>query len=327
MTAPRPRLAAAVLFLLLAGGCARGGAEGDDAGAGAPVVPVRVAALAEREFRPATTAPGQWRAANELVAAAPFAAYVDSVRVEVGDAVKRGAVLATLTTRESRAAVLGARQLVAAASDPATREQARRALAQAERDLVHVPLLATAGGTVVRRSATNGSEVTEGSEVVALVAADALIFEAHVPAADAAHVSAGDAVHVEMEDGTVLDARVRRALPQTSAADQAALVWLAPARPAPAAWLNRFGTAHLAVGAPHTAIGVPDSAIVSDDLTGVLRLAIIDAHAVARWRDVRLGLASGGWHELLAPALAAGTRVVISGQRGLPDSTKVSIEP
>jgi len=318
---------AAALLAAAAASCGHDADDAREAPEAAPVVPVRVAALARVTFHDAVSAPGQWRSANELVLAAPFPAYVESLRVEVGDAVVRGQTVAALVTRESRAAVLGAQQLVASAADPAARAQAERALAQARRDLVRMPLVAPAAGTVVLRSAAPGSELAEGAEVLAIVSPQDFVFEAHVAARDAARVRAGQSARIVMEDGTALDATVRRALPQTSAADQAALVWLAPARPGVPGWIGRFGTASIAAGGSRTAIGVPDSAIVSDDLTGTMRIAVVGAGQVARWRDVTLGLAEGGWHELRSPVLAAGTLAIVSGQRGLPDSTRVSREP
>ncbi len=326
MTARLRALAPLALALLAAVSCARSPAGDRDEDA-APVVPVRAVPLAVRPFRESAAAPGQWRATAEVVVAAPFAAYVESLRVEVGDLVPRGAVLGLLTTRESRAAVLGAEQLLASASDPLAREQAQRALAQARRDVVRVPLVATAGGTVVRRTATAGAEVAEGAELLALVSAQSLRFEAHVPERDAPRLAPGQPAEVAMEDAPQVAASVARVLPQTSAADQAALAWLVPARAVPAAWLNRFGTATIVTGATRRALAVPDSALVSDDLTGALRVATVGAGGVARWVTVRVGLASEGAHELLSPALPAGTRVIVSGQRGLPDSTRVTLQP
>jgi multidrug efflux pump subunit AcrA (membrane-fusion protein) len=323
--ATRAVLAALAAASIAATGCGRHAAD-DDASEPAPVVPVRVARLESRSFREQVEASGQWRASSELAVSAPFAAYVESLRVEVGDAVERGGTLATLVTRESRAAVLGAEQLVAAAAEPAERAEAERALRQARRDVVRVPLRAGGAGIVVRRAASPGAEVAEGAELVAILAPQALIFEAHVPAREAARVAMGDSARIEMEGLPALAATVRRRLPQTSATDQSALVWLAPARTVAAALQERFGTAAIATGAPRRALAVPDSALVEDDLTGEVRIATVGGD-VATWHAVRLGLAAGGWHELLAPELTAGTRVIVSGQRGLPDSTHVAIEP
>jgi len=91
--------------------------------------------------------------------------------------------------------------------------------------------------------------------------------------------------------------------------------------------LGRFGTAAIEAGAEHRAVLVPDSALVEDDLTGEIRLARVAPGSIAVWTPVRLGAAQPGHHELLAPALPPGTAVLVRGQRGLPDSTRVRVEP
>jgi multidrug efflux pump subunit AcrA (membrane-fusion protein) len=326
-TPPPVRSAVALAAMFVALACASC-ADRDAApeAAGSPVVPVRVAALASRNLHDEIIATGQWRTTHELVVAAPFGAYVESLSVEAGDPVERGRVLGMLVTHESRAAVLGAEQLVASADDRAGKAEAGRALAQARRDLVRVPLVASAGGTVIRRTAARGAEVAEGAELFALAPRQSLVFEAHVPAADAARVRPGQAARVLMEDGTSVVARVTRRLPQAGAADQSALVWLESPAP-PASAIDRYATSRIVTGGERHAIAVPDSALVEDDLTGEVRIAVVSAANVATWTTVKLGPADGAWRELLFPTLPAGTRVVTSGQRGLPDSTRVSIAP
>jgi hypothetical protein len=136
-------------------------------------------------------------------------------------------------------------------------------------------------------------------------------------------VRAGQAAMVTAPGTPARPARVQRLLPAASAADQAVLAWLAPLEPAGAPGLGRFGEAGIVVGAPRTAMAVPDSAVVEDDLTGERRVAVVGADGRARWTAVTLGTAAAGWHELLRPALPAGTRVIVEGQHGLPDSTRV----
>ncbi|HVP14595.1 MAG TPA: hypothetical protein VMS88_03565, partial [Terriglobales bacterium] len=88
-----------------------------------------------------------------------------------------------------------------------------------------------------------------------------------------------------------------------------------------------FGSATIVTGAPRRAPAVPDSSIVEDDLTGQRRVALIDRANRLRWEPVALGQAEGGWHELLSPRLAAGTRVAVEGQLGLPAGTRVQPRP
>src|SRR5206468_1797345 len=104
---------------------------------------------------------------------------------------------------------------------------------------------------------------------------------------------------------------------------QSTVVWLAPGRGAPRPQLQGSGTATITIGGVRQSQAVPDSAVVEDDLTGETRIAIVAAGSRAVWTKVSLGAAAGGWREIRSPALPAGTPVIVNGQRGLPDSTRV----
>ena len=320
------RLRLLTLALAVAG-CAPRGESPAAENESAAVVHVRVAAVEERAIPSEITAPGQWRAVNEIAVTAPFAAVVESLRPHAGDRVEAGETLGLLVTRESRAAVRGAELMLRQARDPAAHAEATRALELARHDLVRVPLVAGGSGLVIRRSAEPAAEVAEGGELLAIVPERDLVFEAHVAPAEAGRITAGRPARIAMEGLAPVAATVLRRLPGAGAGDQTALILLSPRGRAPEGTLDRFGTAVIETGAPRRALAVPDSALVEDDLTGEIRVARVDSSGLAIWTAVRLGAAASGWHELLAPALAPGTALVISGQRGLPDSTRVTSRP
>jgi hypothetical protein len=316
----------ALLTALAVSGC--GGRAADEAEPPVrPVVPVRVERLEERSLRAVVTTQGQWRISDSLTVSTPFRAYVEALRPRAGDHVTQAELIGTLVTYESRAALNGAEILVRQAATPAERDEAERALRLAQRDLVRVPLVAASAGTVLRRSVEPGSEVAESAELLTLVPEGSIIFEAHVPRAEADQVALGARAQVAMEGGGIVETRVQRRLPQSNESDQSALFWLAPLTKEPFGVLGRFGSATVETGAEHRAVLVPDSALVEDDLTGVVRLARVVSGDVAVWIPVRLGAAEDGRHELLAPALPPGTLVLVRGQRGLPDSTRVRVSP
>ena len=319
---------AAMLLALILSGCSH--PAGDEDGEGTTTdaeVPVRLARLELRRFEDAVEAPGQWRSAGERIVASPFSGVVDSLRVQVGDVVHAGQLVGTLTTLESRALLKGAALMAREAGDAAARAEAERALEIARRDRVHVPLASPAAGVVVRRSAEPESQVAEGAEILAIAPTDRLVFEARVAARDAPRIRTGQAAEVREEGAPPRAAVVQRVLPATDSADQTTPVWLSSAGGAGPPRLGRFGTASIAVGAPREAPAVPDSAVVEDDLTGETRVAVIDAASRSHWTQVELGTSSGGWRELRSPRLVPGTRVVVEGQRGLPDSTRVKAGP
>jgi multidrug efflux pump subunit AcrA (membrane-fusion protein) len=56
-------------------------------------------------------------------------------------------------------------------------------------------------------------------------------------------------------------------------------------------------------------------------------VAVVGADGKAHWIAVTPGLSQGGKTEIAAPLLAPGTRVITSGQVGLPEGTPVAVSP
>ena len=329
MKGPFPLLAVVALALALVlpgcGGPSSGGDEAGEASSG-PVVTVRAGTVSVQRFADTVIATGQWRSSGDVVIAAPFACTVESLQPHVGDTVAQGQRLGWLVTRESRSALRGAELLREQARTPTESTEAGRALVLARRDLVRVPLVSPRAGIVTRRAAEVGAEVNEGTELITLTPREALVCETHVPAAMASRVRVGQQATLR-EDGAseIHRARVQRVLPSVSAVDQSRLVWLAPEGFSPPPALDRFVTATIEVGPPRDALAVPDSAVIEDDLTSATQVAVIGADGTANWTTVTLGAHAEGRRELVSPALPAGSRVIVVGQRGLPDHTRVKV--
>jgi len=311
--------------LVLAAGCSRR-SEGNDEDAVAAVVPVRTAAVEARTFTDAVEAPGQWRSSGDVSLPAPFAAVVESLGPKLGDRVAAGDTVGMLVTRESRSAVRGAELLLREAHDPAARTEAERAAALARRDLVRVPIVAPRTGVVTKRDAEPGGEVGDGAEVLAITPIEGIVFEARLPAAAAQLVRTGMTGVVRTVGEPDREVRVTRVLPAASASDQATLVWLAPMGGA-TPLLDRFGTAAMKTSGARQSPAVPAAAVVENDLDGSARVVVVGADSTATWTPVRLGASAEGWRELVGGTLAPGALVVVEGQRGLPDRTRVKPQP
>jgi multidrug efflux pump subunit AcrA (membrane-fusion protein) len=318
-----PYLLAAGVALGTLAGCQRGGDP--PAASEPPTVAVRARTLKLRVFDEVVTAEGRWRSTGEIVITAPFAGGVDSLLVQLGDQVAAGQTLCRLVTREAQAALRGAALLAAEAHDGFGRDEADRAAELARRELVRVPLSAPRAGTVVRLSTATGGGVAESAELMAILPADAIVFEAHVSSAEAPRLRIGQRATIEEEGHPARAAALQRILPAAGAGDQSTLVWLRAMPDGAPPVLDRFGTALITVGAQRRALAVPDSAVVQDDLTGETRIALVTPGGQAVWTRATLGLGSAGWHELVAPVLTPGSQVIIDGHRGLPDSTRVKV--
>jgi len=287
---------------------------------------VHVARVESRSFLETVEAPGQWKASVETVLPAPFEAVVESIAVGIGDSVRRGEVLAWCRTAESDAVLRGAEMMKRQANDARGIQDAEKALAEARASIVHVPITSPANGTVLRRQVDAGSRLGPGSELLAIVTDDALVFEVRVPVSESAGIRPGMESTVSDGDGSVRSARVRSSLP-TSGGDQSTLVWLRPVAPPERPALGRFGTAVIFTGRNITALAVPDTAVVEDDLTGASRIAVLDSSEVVRWVSVRLGPRADHARAVTGAGVKQGTLLVVDGLRALLDGMHVAVRP
>ena len=131
---------------------------------------------------------------------------------------------------------------------------------------------------------------------------------------------------IEDGAGPPLAARVLTLLP-AAGGDQTVLAWLRPLARRDRPDLGRFGVARIRLGDRVSGLAAPDSAIVEDDLTGAHRVATVDSAGRVRWVVVKLGPRDGTLRGVEGDRLAAGTRVIVQGQRALADGAEVSAGP
>ena len=323
-------LSAALQIGLLAGcGSKKGGSpQGADPDTSAePAALVKVGTLSQRTFGDEITVSGQWKSGGDLLVAAPFEGVLESVSVRPGDHVAAGATLAVLVTRESDAAVRGAELMVRSARDATERAEAARAVALARGERVRVPVVASRSGVVTHRAAEPGAQLAQAAEILTLVPDQAIVFEARVPPRDAPRLKRGQRAIVIEEGPVTRTARLDRILPAAGSGDQTTLCWLVRDGGGKPPSLDRFATARITLGPPHAATAVPDTAVVEDDLTGTSRIAVLGPDSHITWTVVTLGPRQQGFRELQKPPLPLTTSVVIEGQRGLPDHSRVRVAP
>jgi RND family efflux transporter MFP subunit len=194
------------------------------------------------------------------------------VRAQVGDAVRRGQVLAVFATElaeadlaQQRAALAEAEAMLVEASANASRarelqptgvwsaqqtqalftaertaaarvEAQRAALAAQQARLKQAQVLAPDNGIISARMATVGAVVPAGQELFRLIRQGRLEWRAEVAAADLAQIKAGQTVRVAPVGAPPLPGRVRIVAPTVDLATRNGLVYvdLLPAAAAPA---------------------------------------------------------------------------------------------
>jgi multidrug efflux pump subunit AcrA (membrane-fusion protein) len=291
-------------------------------------VPVRAGAVAPADFTETIVCPGKTAAMSQQKVRTPFAGTLAELRVTDGDSVRRGEILGSVVARDSEAALAGAREMERGAATPGEKNDAARAVALAQKNLVRSPLRAAADGAVVSHTAAAGDRLAEDAEILTIAESGSIVFSADVPQPKLARVHASEAAAVALEGRTApLTGVVHDILPAGSATDMTIPVRIDFRPPPPALPLGVFGQATITIGQRRGVAAVPSGAILRDDVTGVSRIALVTAQGKAHWIAIVPGLSDPARTEIVSPPLSAGQRVVVSGQVGLPEGAALSLQP
>lgn len=233
------------------------------------------------------------------------------VRVNIGDSVRAGQVLAVFDAEsiqadvaQARASLMEAEANAADASGNAERartlqatgamstqhinqfvtgeltakakvEAAKATLAAQQLRLKRTQLLAPDNGIISARNATVGSVVASGSELFRMIRQGRLEWRAEVTSTELGRLHPGTIARVTAANGTVLQGRVRMIAPTVDPQSRAALVYVdlpaSPAKSAPAK-AGMFASGEFDLGVS-LALTVPQQAVVvRDGFSYVFRL-------------------------------------------------------
>lgn len=360
-------VAAAVLIALLAyslsGSKPPGPGPDEKKGAASkPALTVTVTAPEQAMLPVTLTANGNLAAWQEAsVGAEASGLRIAQVRVNVGDRVRKGQVLATFaadTVRadlaQARAALAEAEASAAEAASNATRArslqttgalsasqinqyltaektaQARVQAANAQFQAQQVRLAQTAvhapdDGVISARSATVGAVVPNGTELFRLIRKGRLEWRAEVTSTELGRLSAGTAATVTAASGARLGGRVRTIAPSIDPQSRIALVYVdVEPLPGPAAGSARagmFARGEFELGAVPTLTVPQQSVVVREGFNYVFRLNPDNRVSQVK---VQIGRIAGDRLEI-ASGLAADVRIVATGAGFLNDGDLVRV--
>ena len=331
---------------------------------GANAVGVAKAALTVTAVQPQSIALGLQVNANgniapwqeAIIGAEVNGLKLTDVRVNVGDVVKKGQVLATFSSDTARAELLQVQAAVAeaqatlaeAAANAAralslkdtgalsaqqiaqfttaeTTAQARVAAARANVTVVQVrlnnaQLTAPDNGVISARSATVGAVVSAGAELFRMIRQSRLEWRAEVTSTEVARIKPGTEASITAASGAVMQGKVRMVAPTVDAQTRNALVYVdVPQHPDVKAGM--FAKGVFALGSS-TAMTLPQQALVlRDGFTYALR---IDASNKVQQVKLKTGRRVGDAVEILQGA-KTDERFVATGAAFLADGDTVKV--
>jgi RND family efflux transporter MFP subunit len=329
-----------------------------NAGAAAkPALTVTTTQAQRADLALSVTANGNIAAWQEAIVGAESNGWrLAEVRVNVGDVVQRGQVLATFVAAmaqadlaQGKAAVAEAEATLAEAAANAGRarelqtsgalsaQQINQYLtaertAQARLDalrasakvqqlrLAQTQVLAPDHGVVSARSATVGAVVPAGQELFRLIRQGRLEWRAEVPAGELAKIKPGQTVRVLPASGLAISGKVRMLAPTVDAATRNALVYVDLPRPG-AARAGMFARGDFEIGST-TALTLPQAAVLLRDGFSYVFKVGADSKVVQVKVDVGRRV---GESIAITGGLEPGERVVASGGGFLGDGDTVRV--
>jgi len=316
--------------------------EGDDA---KTPVPVEVAAVSEGTVSAYISSTANLVAENEVKVLSEVEGRVLTLRVEEGDWVKNGQVLASLVRDDeqiafkkaqlketnARAAFDRAKELVD--RELISREEfdklsidyeiAGQELAEAEWALKKTTIVAPFSGRVTARMTQLGQHVRPGDELFQVTDFNPLIARIYLPERDVLGLEEGRIVQIRLDaaDQVSFAGRIRQISPVVDTSTGTVKLTVEATEPPKEVRPGSFVTVNIVRETHPEALLLPREAVLRELQKAHVFVAEDD---VAEKRSVTLGLEEGDLIEVIS-GVEAGDQVIVAGQGGLKDGSAVKI--
>ena len=308
-----------------------------------PAVPVRTASVASVRLALMTEAPATVRPAERAVIAAKLTGTIASLPWGLGQAVRAGELLLSLSAQETEARVRQAQAQLAEANRAAERQRTlvatgvnppdalrdaedrlrftQAAVAEAEAMLAYATVRAPFDGVVTEKHVLPGDLATPGLPLLVLESTQHLRAEGTIPERLAGNLHIGDPLGVTLDDATA--PVVGRIEELSSAADTVSRSLLVKiALPAGTARSGQFVRLQVPAG-ESDALLVPVEAV---SRFGQIERVFVVEGGHATLRLVKTGRGSGPQVEILS-GINAGEHIVLAPPAALRDGSAVTVQP
>jgi len=312
---------------------------------GPPPVPVSVEKAAVGAVSSYITATANLVPENDVKVLAEAEGRVTELRVEEGDRVAKGQLLAALDRRDAeiayekaklneanarqayeRALELTKEDLVTDQDFDRTETEFRLAeqgLAEAKWRLDKTEIRAPISGRVTQRAITVGQHVAPGAELFQVTSFEPLIAKLYLPEQDVLGLREGREVSITLkaDERVTFSGRIRQISPVVDPATGTVKVTVEAVRPPAQVRPGGFVTVEIVRATHDGAVLVPRQAVIRESQTA--HLFVVNDGKAER-RDLVLGLSENGHDEVLS-GVTAGESVVVAGQGNLKSGAAVQV--
>ncbi|HTL81524.1 MAG TPA: efflux RND transporter periplasmic adaptor subunit [Bacteroidia bacterium] len=236
---------------------------------------------------------------------ATITGYVNDINVSIGSEVGPNKDLFTLMTKEAFA-------LQNSGADTALRFSGI------------IPIRTQRSGVITTVDHQKGDFVQEGDELAVISDRSSLVFILQVPYEMNAYVKNGSACEIVLDGDSVLKGMIIGALPTVDQASQTQQV-MVRANTSKNLPENLIAKVRIIKSTKQNATLVPQASILSDETQTMFWVMKLINDSVAVRVDVKTGIKSDDMCEITEPVFAPSDRIIVTGNYGLADTAKVSI--
>jgi len=322
-----------VAIAVIAGGCGKKAGSDEEGGGESAKATVAVKSTSVRrgDMEITVHATGKVDALRKQKLFSPVAGRVTSLIALEGASVQPGDVLATVQTKESQAAIVGAESLLRSAKTDDQKAEAQRALEIAKSSENSVAIRSSVSGIVSTRSISEGELVAENAELFTVIDLSTLMFVADVPARDLPSLAPGQRCSILLQafSGKSLLAEVEAINPQSDVMNQTVKVRMKLLQGDPAKRrllkTDMIGDVTITTGVLKGALIVPKSALLRNDESNSYTIVTFTPDSLSVSLPVEVRGMTDSTVAIGNHSLKEGMNVITEGHYALADSTRISV--
>lgn len=321
------------LAILLFGlACSRHAKETDESKTTTPVVEVKVDSLVLGNVDDGILVTGHTDVLIKETISSPMAGRLVALNVSEGDVVHAGETVATVRTRESESVIEGAQALLRQAKTVNEKQDAKHAVELAITTQNQINLKTKLNGVVSGRWVQEGNLINENESLLTVLDLSTLDFQAEIPLTETpkirVHMSA--TISLQALPGLKYLAEIMALSPQANTSSQtfsARLKIKSESKGAKTSGLkaDMTGEAFIILGNRKGVLLAPKKAMLRNDDNKTVSLVIAGPDSIAHVLLVQVGASQGDRQEVSGEGIAKGVKIIVEGQYGLTDSTRIRI--